>query len=94
MVFSRFCCVAFAENALLRVTCMASLNFAGHQCLPRSLASFRWTNETAMASFQLKCVYNYIDPNAAPKRFVQKFWQHLLTTAAFFASCRALDQQK
>ena len=31
--------------------------FAGHRYLPRSLASFRRTNETAMASFQLE---NYV----------------------------------
>ena len=29
-------------------------SFAGHRRLPCSLVSFRWTNETAMASFQLE----------------------------------------
>jgi hypothetical protein len=38
-------------------------SFAGHRCLSRFLASFRWTTETAMTSFQLKeYVWSAIDP--------------------------------
>ena len=37
--------------------------FGGHRRLPRSLVSFRRTNETAMASFQLeKYIWLLIDP--------------------------------
>ena len=37
--------------------------FAGHRCLPCSLANFRWPNETTMASFQLeKYIWFVINP--------------------------------
>ena len=57
MVFSSFCHMSFAENASFKV--LAS--FANHHCilhfLPRCLASCRWTEEAAIASFQLEeCV--------------------------------------
>ena len=45
----------------LKMLCSRVLaSFAGNCRLPRSLASFRWTNETAMASFQLKSIYGYV----------------------------------
>ena len=48
----------------LKTLCSRVLaSFAGHRCLPRSLASFQWTNEIAMASFQLeKYTWLVIDP--------------------------------
>ena len=50
MIFLGFNRAAFAENASLIV--MAS--FAGHRLIPRSLVSFQWTIEIAMAFFQLE----------------------------------------
>ena len=44
------CHVAFAKNLCFRVLAL----FAGHHRLSRSLASFWWTNETVVASFQLE----------------------------------------
>ena len=35
-------------------------SFAGHRCLPRSLANFRRPNETAMTSFQLEKYRVYV----------------------------------
>lgn len=52
VVFSRFCWVAFAENALIKSYGM----FTDHRHLPLSLASFWWTKRTTMASFLLKQV--------------------------------------
>ena len=48
VVFSRFL-------PSLKMLCSRVLeSFAGHRRLPCSLASFRWINETAVASFQLR----------------------------------------
>jgi hypothetical protein len=63
VVFLRFLLCAWLS---LKAFCSRVLaSFAGHRCLPHSPMSFRWTKETAMASFQLrKCVWWLAYPNA------------------------------
>ena len=53
--------VVWLSLKTLRSRVMAS--FAGHCCLSRSLMNFRWTNETAMASFLL-CMLKLLTQHA------------------------------
>jgi hypothetical protein len=61
-MFSSVCHVAFAENASFKNS--GVINFADHRCLPRSLESFRWINETANYGFffNLKGIWLALDP--------------------------------
>jgi hypothetical protein len=63
MVFSRFFKVFVVWLSLKTLCSRVLASFTGHRRLSCFLASFRWTMETAMTSFQLEeYVWSAIDP--------------------------------
>ena len=89
LVFYRVLCGIFKVLPSLKMLCSRVLaSFAGHRRLPRSLASFRWTNETAMASFQLRkyVVTLVINPVTTGSLLIVAHWQ--ISFLAICACCQ------